>query len=265
MPMASGWPSTSASMSARNPSRSRRLKASAARTLSSTLSAEPSALNASRSAAAIGSASSDEPMVSASSSPVSRSSKIRNGQQCDSAAMIASSRSRVAASAGKRSSSPSRRAVPPTAAISARRCCRSGPDSEHAIGSLMALRLVAQALLHRVLQLVDAIGALDPRGDLAVLVDHEEPRLGRQVKRRHLRPEALGDLVVVVDLHVDEVGLVAEIALDLLGDVDDRPADAALAEPRRCEHQHDRLLAERVGEVHLMEVGGSRVARVDLR
>ena len=56
---------------------------------------------------------------------------------------------------------------------------------------------------------------------------------------------ALGDLVVVVDLHVDEARLVAGLVFDLLVDVHDRSADPALAEQRRGEQQHGRLVAER--------------------
>ena len=51
---------------------------------------------------------------------------------------------------------------------------------------------------------------------------------------------------------------------DLLGDVDDRAADAALAEGRRGEDEHDRFLADHVGEVDLVHLVG-RDPGVDLR
>ena len=86
-------------------------------------------------------------------------------------------------------------------------------------------------------------------------------------------------VVVLEDLHVDEGRLVAVELLDLLGDVDDRAADAAHAELRGREEQDDRFLAEGVGVVDLVlgvgrdpggdlgevaaDVGGGR--RVDQR
>ena len=75
--------------------------------------------------------------------------------------------------------------------------------------------------------------------------------------------QALVDLVFVVDLHVDEGDLVAEVTFDLLGDVHHRPADPALAKLGRREQQHHRLLAEDVGEVLVVHRVG-RYARVDL-
>ena len=50
---------------------------------------------------------------------------------------------------------------------------------------------------------------------------------------------------------------------DLLGDVDDRAADAALAERRGGEDEDDRLLAEDFGEVDLVHLVG-RHPGVDL-
>ena len=85
-----------------------------------------------------------------------------------------------------------------------------------------------------------------------------------QVEGFQLRPDPLRDFVVVVDLHVDEVGLALVLVRHLLGDVDHRPADPALAERRRREDEHDRFLAEDVGEVDLVHlVVGD--AGVDLR
>ena len=47
----------------------------------------------------------------------------------------------------------------------------------------------------RLLELAVAEGALDPGGDLAGAVEHEQPRLALQVERGHLRPDALVDAV----------------------------------------------------------------------
>ena len=51
----------------------------------------------------------------------------------------------------------------------------------------------------------------------------------RHAERLQRVPEALLEVVVDVDLLVDELHLVAELLLHLLGDVDDRAADARLA------------------------------------
>jgi hypothetical protein len=53
---------------------------------------------------------------------------------------------------------------------------------------------------------------------------------------------------------VDEVRLAAVLVGDLLGDVDDRPADAALAERRGGEDEHDRLLADEPDGVAIIAV-----------
>ena len=108
---------------------------------------------------------------------------------------------------------------------------------------------LAGRLRDRLLELALAVGALDPRGDLAGAVEHEQPRLGPEVERGHLRADALVDAVVPVDLHVDELHVVAGAGLHLLGHVHHRPAHAALAELGRREQQHHGLLAEHVGEV----------------
>jgi hypothetical protein len=50
--------------------------------------------------------------------------------------------------------------------------------------------LFLQGVLHRGLQLLDAEGALQPGGDLALLVDHEQPGL-----RGGTRPDDLLDQV----------------------------------------------------------------------
>ena len=51
--------------------------------------------------------------------------------------------------------------------------------------------VLVERLLHGVLQLPDAEGALDAGGDLALLVDREDPRLGGQAPRGDLRPRPL--------------------------------------------------------------------------
>src|SRR4051794_32226496 len=100
--------------------------------------------------------------------------------------------------------------------------------------------LLSLGQLQRVLELALRERALEPGDDLPVAIDRERPRLGRQVVGEHLRPQALilqartveaalPDLVAVVDLHVDERRLALVLGLQLLGDVDDRPAHAALA------------------------------------
>src|SRR2546421_46109 len=74
---------------------------------------------------------------------------------------------------------------------------------------------VLHRLSHEALQLALREWALEPCRHLAVLVDPEYPRLGRQVVGEELRPVALRrrsraleaaglDLIVEVDLHVDE-------------------------------------------------------------
>ena len=83
---------------------------------------------------------------------------------------------------------------------------------------------------------------------------------------RHLGAEALVDVVVAVDLHVDELRLVSVLGLELLGHVDHGPADPALAQARGGEHEHHRLLAHDVGEVLLVHGrrGHAGVDRLDV-
>src|SRR5690349_17265888 len=119
-------------------------------------------------------------------------------------------------------------------------------------------------LPHRFVEFRHAKGALDAVADDSVLVDQERPGLGFEVEGLNLGPRPLGDFVVVPDLHVDEVGLALVGVRHLLGDVDHRAADAALAERRGGEDEHDRLLADRVGEVDFVHLVG-RDAGVDLR
>src|SRR3954451_16674015 len=98
-------------------------------------------------------------------------------------------------------------------------------------------RSARRGLVDRGLELGGGDGALEAGGDGAVAVDDERPGLGLQAPLEQLRPQALVGLVVLVDLLVDEGGLVAHLAADLLGDVDDRAADPALAERGRGEDQ----------------------------
>ena len=98
-----------------------------------------------------------------------------------------------------------------------------------------------------------------------MLVDPEYPRLGRQVVGEELRPVALRrrpsaleaaglDLVAEVDLHVDERRTLRPLVADLFYDVGHRPARAALAQRRRREQQHDRLLLVHAREIDLVHV-----------
>ena len=71
-------------------------------------------------------------------------------------------------------------------------------------------------------------------------------------------------VVVLVELHVDEVGLVVELGLHLLGDVGHRAAHAALAQRGRGEQQRHRPPSvERVGEIDLVH-GVGRDTGLDL-
>ena len=98
----------------------------------------------------------------------------------------------------------------------------------------------------------------------AVPPDREHHRLLAQVPGRELRARPLVQVVVLVELHVDEVDLVLELRLDLLGDVGDRAADAALAQRGRGEQQDGRAVAlERVGQIDLVH-GVGRDAGLDL-
>src|SRR5207249_4292930 len=102
--------------------------------------------------------------------------------------------------------------------------------------------------LHRglcgLLQLVGAEGSFEDRGDAALAVDREDPGLALEMERHQLRAEALIDLVVLVDLLVDPRDVVLRHrVLELLGEVYDRTADAALAERGRRDDEHDRPLA----------------------
>src|SRR5437763_16401848 len=97
--------------------------------------------------------------------------------------------------------------------VSRRDSCSTAPP-------LISLLLVTgrRSVLHRLsyeaLQLALCERALEPGRHLAVLVDPEDPWLGRQVVGQELRPVALRrrpsaleaaglDLVAEVDLHVD--------------------------------------------------------------
>jgi hypothetical protein len=85
------------------------------------------------------------------------------------------------------------------------------------------------------------------------------------VVAQELRAIAVVHLVVLVDLHVDPRDVVLRPRVpDLLGDVDDGAADAALAQRGRREEEHDRALSVGVREVHVVHVVG-RLAGVDLR
>src|SRR5439155_25188686 len=89
----------------------------------------------------------------------------------------------------------------------------------------------------------------DPRGELAggdgplvlgldqpVPADQERPRLGRQAPLAHPAVVALGRVVPLEDLDVNEAhALLLEAAPDPVDHVHDRPADAAGAELRRGE------------------------------
>ena len=105
-------------------------------------------------------------------------------------------------------------------------------------------RMRLQGGLERVLEGRQPERALQARGDLALGVDHEQPRLGPQVERLQRRPQTRVRVVVRVDLLVDELDLVAVLGLELQRDVGDRAADARLAELRRREQQRDGLLAD---------------------
>ena len=96
-------------------------------------------------------------------------------------------------------------------------------------------------------------------------VDHERPGLRLELPGRDRPLRGLVRVVVLVDLLVDEGDAVRGVRLGLLDDVDDRPAHAALAQRRRRERDHDRLVAEDVVEVGLQEVGRGRDPRVELR
>src|SRR3954453_3547695 len=107
---------------------------------------------------------------------------------------------------------------------------------------------LAQRGLDRLLELLDAEGALEPRRDPPVAIDGEQPRFCLQMERPERRAQPLAYLVVAVDLLVDEGHAIAVLLLHLQLDVDDRPADARLAQLRRCEQQRDRLAADDVLE-----------------
>ena len=87
-----------------------------------------------------------------------------------------------------------------------------------------------------------------------VAVHDERPRLGWQLPAGHLLAHAVVRVVAFVDLLLDEGDVLRGAGADLLDDVDDRAADAALAQLRRGEGDDRRTLAERVGEVDLMQV-----------
>src|SRR3954470_13354376 len=73
----------------------------------------------------------------------------------------------------------------------------------------------AQRGLDRLAEFLDAEGALQARGDAAVAVDREQPRLGLEVERLERRAQPLVDAVVAVDLLVDEGDPVAVLLLHL--------------------------------------------------
>ena len=62
-------------------------------------------------------------------------------------------------------------------------------------------------------QLPQSDRAFDPLVDLAVAADEEDPRLRLEAERRHLGPDALGGIVVVVDLHVKELDVITGLGL----------------------------------------------------
>src|SRR3954468_16263646 len=80
------------------------------------------------------------------------------------------------------------------------------------IQSLRIRRL--ERCLYRVLERLDAERALEPRGDLPVAPDNEQPRLRAQPERAQGRPKALVRVVADVDLLVDEVHAVAVLLLE---------------------------------------------------
>src|SRR5947208_3554355 len=87
----------------------------------------------------------------------------------------------------------------------------------------VAPRLELRVSLHCRLQgageRVQAEGTLEPRRDLALAVDREQPGLGLEVKRLELRAQPTLRLVVHVDLLVDERDLLAEALLQLHRDI----------------------------------------------
>src|SRR5882757_2619971 len=130
--------------------------------------------------------------------------------------------------------------TPPTAhwARSSRACAAAGwiaaTPKRRTSGSSRSNGGSATELLQRgvdrLTELVQTERALEPRGDDALAVDREHPRLGLEVERLHLRTQPLRGIVVGVDLLVDEDDPVAELVLELHGDFGHRPADPRVAQ-----------------------------------
>ena len=98
--------------------------------------------------------------------------------------------------------------------------------------------------------------ALEPVPDLAVGTDDEDPRLGGQVPLLHPLVHALGGIVVLVDLDVDEADArVGVLAAHRTDDVDGRAAGAARAVLRRRERDDERrVVGQRVGDRAAIEL-----------
>ena len=114
----------------------------------------------------------------------------------------------------------------------------------------------SRCLPDRRVELANGDGAFEPVTDLAVGADDEDPRLGGQLPLRHPLVHALGGIVVLVDLDVDEadarVGVVAAHRAD---DVHGRPAGAARAVLRRREGDDERrAVGQRVGDRAAVEL-----------
>ena len=93
------------------------------------------------------------------------------------------------------------------------------------------------------LELGGAEGALEARPDDPVLVDDERERLALELPLVDPLVGALGRIVVLVDLDVDEVDAVLlPVLRDGLHDLDDRAARARLAVERRREGDDERAM-----------------------